>query len=375
MRFTLGLKSFISAIEAVAWATAKRTTKPSLEMVRLKASGDTLTVSATDLEVGASTQVAGVTIATEGELLVDPHRTLSLLKPESGGENVTVYSDAGSLRFDTGHGVLKAKIMDVAGSPTVEEIADLDGWPTLAAGDFRAAIRSVLFAADKEDSTARFATKGVLMDFVGDSVVFVTTDTRVMAANANSTLLGQTAKHSAIVPIFGCVGVDKLFGDPGESVRIGLVFDGDGKPREFFACGERSFLRSKLLEGRFPPYWDILKKPLKSKLSYEFDTDDFLRAVRQASAVTTDENLSASLSFHADGTVRLEANGEGEVDVEVGTGYKGGDVSIRLNPKYLSSVLSHVETPKVEALFVDALNPVAMKAGNSTFIIMPLGDK
>lgn len=376
MKFTLPISTLLRAISSVAWARPKRSTKPELSMVKIQAVDGSLFLSATDLESGVSLQVAGVTIDKEGECLIDPDRTIQLLSPEGGRENVTCTLSSSHLNLDVGGGgKLKVKAMEATGFPSVDRVPTPDNAPKMQAGRLKSRLASVLFAAEQADTSARFVTNSCCLElFDGGEVALISTDTRSLAFSGDKSQLAKKPVSELLLPLPVCSGLTKFFNDDAESVVIEVVNDASGKPREVLFMGERGVIRSRLLEGRAVPYRDVFKKVKgTSARVVSLPNSELSRLSRQAIAVTTQELQRASLTISSEDGITFECTGEGEVFGQVLPNSDGGeDVKIFLNPKYLYSIVSHVSGESVEFRFIDATSPVVFETMDNSYLLMPL---
>ena len=77
---------------------ATRTPKPVLQCVKLIAAGDTLTMLATDLEVGCRYQLTAVQVEQEGEALMPADRLAGIVRESGDEESLTIDGEGGLAR-------------------------------------------------------------------------------------------------------------------------------------------------------------------------------------------------------------------------------------------------------------------------------------
>src|SRR5688572_27946061 len=107
MKLTTPRDTFVSALQNVGRAVSSRSTLPSLGGILFSAESDTLTLRATDMEMGITLTVADVKIESEGtvllpgRLLVDVARSLppGEVTVEQRTEQRAVELVAGDARF------------------------------------------------------------------------------------------------------------------------------------------------------------------------------------------------------------------------------------------------------------------------------------
>jgi DNA polymerase-3 subunit beta len=146
------------------------------------------------------------------------------------------------------------------------------------------------------------------------------------------------------------------------------------RPNEALFENGPVLIHTKLVEGRFPPYRDII--PKKSAVKLPLPTADFLSRVRQAAIMTDDETKRVDFSFER-GKVTLKAQGaetgSSEVVLDL-PDYAGADVEIAFDPQYLVEMLRAIEgEPTLTLEMTDGQKPALFKVGdNYVYLVMPL---
>ncbi|MGL4421498.1 MAG: DNA polymerase III subunit beta, partial [Gemmataceae bacterium] len=153
-------------------------------------------------------------------------------------------------------------------------------------------------------------------------------------------------------------------------IRIGL------KPNEVLFENGPVILYSRLVEGKFPPYRDIIPKKFGTRLTLY--APDFLAVVRQAAIMTDDQTKRVDFSFEP-GILTLRAQGadtgSSEVSLELPE-YTGSKIDIAFDPSYLVEMLRAIEgTPTIQLDLTDKRTPAVFRAGdNYLYLVMPMGD-
>ena len=130
----------------------------------------------------------------------------------------------------------------------------------ITAGSLREMIRRTIFAA--ADETARYSMTGVLWELDDDTARLVATDgQRLALAQGTATAHGghTTKGQTPVVPTKAMSLLERnLQDDPEETVKICL------RPNEVLFRTGRAVIYSRLVEGRFPDYRQVLpKKPAR----------------------------------------------------------------------------------------------------------------
>jgi DNA polymerase-3 subunit beta len=363
--------SLLAACQLVAAAVAPRTTKPILSNVKALAQDDALTLMATDLEVGVRYELRGVDVHRGGAAILPVNRLVSILR-ESGDAEITTDStpDGTVIRTSTGRYQLPGG--EPTEFPDIPAFDDGGRYHEVTAGVLRTMIRRVAFAADKKESGARWAVTGVLWEADADRARLVATDTRRLAMMDGPAAIhtgdadGKGASH--LVPQKAIQLLERSLVDDGQPVRVAL------KPNEAMFQAEHVLIHTRLVEGRFPPYRDII--PKKAAVKLDLSAADFLSRVRQAAIMTDDQTKRVDFRFEA-GRATLKAQGaetgSSEVTLDL-PGYDGPAVEIAFDPQYLIDMLRAVEgEPSLTLEMTDGNRPAVFRAGESyLYLVMPL---
>jgi DNA polymerase III subunit beta len=361
----------LSACQLVAVAVAARTTKPVLGCIKAVAQDDALFLMGTDLEIGVRYELRGVEVKKAGAAILPPQKLISILR-ETTDVDITLDSDANGTLIKTSTGKFNLPGGDPAEFPDIPGFDDGGKYHEINAGVLKTMIKRTAFAADKTEATARWAVTGVLWEAEGKKARLVATDTRRLALTEGPAEIhgGKDEKtNSHLIPQKAIQLLERSLSDDGELIRIVL------KPNEAMFQTGRALIHTKLVEGRFPPYRDII--PKKPGVTLDIPTADFLSCVRQAAIMTDDETKRVEFKFEA-GKITLEAqggadHGSGEVKMELKT-YDGQTVDIAFNPQYLIDMLRAVDNePTLKLEMTDGQKPAVFRLGaDYLYLVMPL---
>ena len=134
-----------------------------------------------------------------------------------------------------------------------------------------------------------------------------------------------------------------------------------------------SVLISKLIDGKFPNYIQVIPKNNQKKL--EIDLKLFLNSVDRVASVSLDKKDGVKFSLEKD-TLNLSVNntnsGDGKETLSVKFEH---DLEISFNSRYLIDIASQLDGEKVEIYFNDSGSPALIKDPsdfNSIFVVMPM---
>ena len=351
------------AIRVVGGVVDPNNIKPILKDVHIRVMETQMEISATDLEVGIKYFVSDVEVAEQGGIVV-PVDPISGIVSESREDRLKLYVKDSHLLVE-GQG----SKFDVLGLPE-EEFPEIPGFPDeesleIEGAILREMIAKTIFAVGIEKQ--RYALNGALLVVTKDSprLVMVGSDGRRLAvikrkANANSPF---TAK--AIIPLKALRQVEKMIGEE-EIVKIYL------EERRILLKTEKGVMVAQLVEGRFPPYEDVVPDDCDKKL--EVSRDAIGNAIRRAAILAAKETRAVSMEMAENKLVVSSSDPEaGDARVELGVSYEGPPLNIRFNPDYVLDGIKAMDDETIRFEFKDASRAAVMRGGvDYQYLIMPI---
>lgn len=360
----------LSACQIVSQVVPSRTTMPVYQNIKIVADGERLVLMATDLEVGIRYDLRGVAIEEPGQAVVQASRLIAILR-ECRDTEVRIDADGRRTKIHTSDSDYEMPGEDPSAFADIADFATGDRYYELAAGDLQRMIRRTVFAAAKDEG--KYAMRGVLWDMEDKKARLVATDGKRLAVAAGACMAqgaGETKGQSHLVPPKAMSLVERIVseGDANQPVQVCL------RANDALFRTERAVVYSRLVEGRFPPYRDVI--PKKATCKVPMVAGEFLSAVRQAAIMTDDESKRISFQFTA-GAVTLQAQGattgKSKVNLKL-PDYTGGSVEISFDPAYLTEVLRVVDGGEVLQFdLIDGQKPAVLRSGEDyLYLIVPL---
>jgi DNA polymerase-3 subunit beta len=358
----------LSACQVVGVAVASRDVKPILKNIKAIVQADRCTLMATDLELGVRLEVRSVKVEDTGEAIIPSARMLSILR-ESTDDELTIEANndrcivRGKFNEFEMPGEDPANFPDI---PTFEE----EKYHEVSAGVSREMIRRTQFAVAVGE--ARYsATTGILVELDGDQARLVGTDGRRLAlAHGPAKARGEhsTSGQMPVVPVKALSLLERNLTEDEELVRVAV------RPNEILMKTDRAMIYSRLVEGRFPPYQQVI--PQKNPLKVPLTVGPFLTAIRQAAVMTDEESKRVVFTF-AKHKLTLQAHGAqaGKSHVEMPTGYDGKAIEISFDPKFLIDMLRVFDSETALTLeLLDSNKPAVFRndTGSYLYVVVPL---
>ena len=207
---------------------------------------------------------------------------------------------------------------------------------------------------------------GIFFSFKGDKLTLVATDGRRLAlAEVNDLEIPPSQEREFIVRTKAVTELMRALKDDGEvTVRI-------SQNMVQFDCGPTTLI-SKLVEGNYPNYLQVIPTKVNERVTVERDT--LLNAVRRVSLLNTEKTASVRLNF-TKGKIEITSNTPevGEAREEMAVNYKGKDISIAFNPEFLMAPLRYLGEDEVHFELIDDISPGVIKINAPfVYVLMPM---
>ncbi|TSC59132.1 MAG: DNA polymerase III subunit beta [Candidatus Peregrinibacteria bacterium Greene0416_19] len=376
MKFSCNTGVLLGALQLVSRAIGSQQALPILGNILMRAEGDTCTFSATDLELSIITSFPAH-IENEGSVTIPAKAILNFAQYNHDPE-VLLQTKEGTQLTCTSH-TIKAMIAGEAANdyPTITR-TEKQSSLTIRVEPLLQALHLVTFAAAR--STLRPVLSGVYVRSEGGTLILVATDSYRLS-EYKIPADGAVEGISCIIPtkILEELKV-ALSSNRGEKAKGAQAPPGPetveailGKQQIEWQIGSTSFL-SRLIEGKFPDYRQILPKESKTKI--HFTTDELLTTIKRMHYFAKEVNNN--LTFHsANGQTRIitPPTQAGRDEATLQAEMTGEENKIALSSSYLLDFLGHINTDTVTMHMTDSLHPAVFTLpGEEKFLhlVMPL---
>jgi len=344
----------------------RKNTIPILANVLIDATKDSVSLLATDLDVGLRSK-CDATVKKPGTLTLPAKKLFEIvsalpeteirIEEDKGGKSVTIAAD----RFES-----RMQTLPASEFPTPPE----DGGATeatLPGAALKRMISHTRFAITSEDT--RYFLNGAQLVLRGDSMSMVATDGHRLAFISVHESPGQSVKSEVLLPRKTLNEVARLI-DGGDAVEFS-----QGENHLFFRAGGR-LLISRKIDANFPAYERVIPKTNDKKI--EFDRDRLAAAVRRVRLLSNERSKAVKFVLGKD-QVEITSNTPevGEAHEVLAVDYGGGTLQICFNADYVDNFLSVVETEAVQLEFKDEMSqavvkPIGAEGYDYTYVIMPM---
>ncbi|MBI1977950.1 MAG: DNA polymerase III subunit beta [Candidatus Omnitrophica bacterium] len=363
MEFTVQKDNFLKAITSVLGAISGRTTIPILGNILIQNNGpDRLILTATDLELGIRTECQAV-VGLQGAVTIPAKKLYEIIRELPTGEIEVIVGKNSAVNIKTNKSFFKIMGLEPDDfpkppEPTPEQTFELEQ-ETL-----RDCLQLTAFAVSKDE--ARYALNGVLLMVRNSKARFVATDGKRLAYIEHATNLDKNTLLEAIIPNKTIIELMKALAEGVGVVKIVWA------QNQTIIQINKTTLISRLIEGRFPNYEQVV--PKEEKTTAEINRQELLSAMRRASILTSQENQLVKLDFmQGKLLISSRAANLGEAKEEIQAEVRGDDLSIGFNPTYIIDALKNLETEKVTLSMTEPDKPGLLKAqDNYLYVVMPM---
>jgi DNA polymerase-3 subunit beta len=370
MRLTIERSALLKALNHVQSVVERRNTIPILSNVLVAAQGDSLKLTATDLDIEIS-ESAPAEVERAGQTTAPANYLYDFVRklPEGTPIKLDVSGDDPRLFISAGKSRLHLPILPAGDFPSMPS----DGFETkfeIEPTELGRLIDKTRFAISTEET--RYYLNGIFFHTVAEGsdskLRAVATDGHRLALADAKAPKGSTGMPGVIVPRKTINELKRLLDDAADMVEIAV-----STQKIRFALGD-AVLTSKLIDGSFPEYARVIPKGNAKKL--KIDNKSFSEAVDRVATVSAERSRSVRLALDK-GKVTLTVNNPdaGVATEDLVADYGDDTMEIGFNARYLLDVAQQIEGE--EALFelADSGSPTLVRDeadDQALYVLMPL---
>jgi DNA polymerase-3 subunit beta len=365
MKFSISRDRFLAQLGTAVRGASTRSAIQTLSGVLVRAQDGGVELQATDMELGirvnvdASPERQG-TAVLPGRLLLDVVR--SLPKDELSLEYRTSEQD---VELVSGPARFHLRTLPVDDFPKLPEPGDAQSLrvPTAA---FVETIGRVARSASRDETRPHLT--GVLVSASGQELRMVATDSYRLSVKETTLDEALDGSLEANVPARTLQELSRIAaGEGGDHIDVVAL-----ENQVIFVVGG-VVLSSRLVEGRFPNYQQLLPDSYEHEL--RVSGPELLEVVRRISLLAQ-KNAPLRLRF-SDGTLEISAQTPdiGEASESLPVAFSGEALEIGFNPEFLRDGLESAESDDLVLKLISPLRPGLIQSGEGgdfLYLIMPI---
>lgn len=366
MNLTISKEQLIGGLQSVQNVVSTRTTLPILSNVLMRAEGNRLELTATDLDVTISCAVEA-NVKKPGATTVPVKKIFSIVRELSSPELEIEVDDKNACSIQAGASFYKINGLSAEEFPPIQKFKESKK-VVLPQAKMRSMLKKTSFAISTDES--RYVLNGIFISLKENKMTMVATDGRRLALVDEETEVAESSQGEFIVPTKAVNEMGRLLQDKGE---VELKFTDN--QAAFLLKGEKDstvLLITKLVEGNYPNYRQVI--PAETKERVPVIREEFLHALKRAEIMTSEKSNSVKMAF-GDNNLAITANSPevGEARESLAVNYKGKEFAIAFNPAYLIEPLNALDNDEVFLELIDELSPGVLKInGPFLYVVMPM---
>jgi DNA polymerase III subunit beta len=366
MNLTVSKEQIINGLQAVQNVVSTRTTLPILSNVLMRAEGERLEFTATDLDV---TVVCGVEakVKQAGATTVPVKRLFGIVRELTNSDLELEVDDKHVCTVRSGPSFFRIHGLSADEFPPLQALRD-DKKVVLSQETLKAMMKKTSFAISTDE--ARYVLNGIFISLKDHKLTMVATDGRRLAMVDEEVDVPEANQGDFILPAKAVGELNRLLQDKGQ-VEI-CYAENHASFRTKDEKGEGILLLTKLVEDNYPNYRQVI--PAETKERVALVREEFLHALRRAEIMTSEKSNSVKLSFGKN-KLEITANSPevGEAKETLAINYKGPDLAIAFNPRFMIDPLNALTNDEVFLELIDELSPGVLKInGPFLYVVMPM---
>jgi DNA polymerase-3 subunit beta len=363
IKVTVSRDELVQKLAVVARAVSARTTVLVLGGILLRAENGELHLAATDMELSLRTsleaQVDGEgAVVVPGKMLVDLVRLL----PDEDVE-IEHRPDEGVVRVESGTYSSRLHTYNADDFPRLPEIE--------AIGTFQVDKEALLDTVGRVSRSAsrdesRPVLTGILARFEGGKLVMAATDSYRLSVKETQLDEPLDGSLEANVPARTLQELGRI---AGSADAIGVA----ALENQVVFTVDDVVLSSRLVEGRFPNYQQLLPESYEHEL--RVSRDELLEVVRRV-GLLAQKNAPLRLRF-SEGTLDVSAQTPdvGEASEALPVPFQGEPLEIGFNPEFFREGLESAESEELILKLISPLRPGLIQSGDEggfIYLVMPI---
>ena len=344
MKFVVSSTELLSHLQAISRVINSKNSLPILDNFLLHIEGNTLTMTASDIETTLITSMTVDNVEGDGKVAVVSRLLLDTLRE---------FADQ-PLTFSINDSNLAMVITSANGSynfigqngdeyPRMPQLLDESRVLTLPVTSLAAGISKTLFCT--ADDELRPVMNGVYFDIEKESITFVATDAhklvRLKTPLTSITLGEDEEKVSFILPKKPATMLKNIL--PKESGEVEVKFD---SKNAYFKLANYTMI-CRQVEGRFPNYNGVIPKQNLYKII--IDRSTFINALKRVSVFSNQASNLIKLDFH-DNMIHISAQ---DIDFSISAEetincqFEGEPIKIVFKSAFLIEILNNIDSSDV----------------------------
>ncbi|MBD1164234.1 DNA polymerase III subunit beta [Pelagibacterales bacterium SAG-MED13] len=368
MKFNVNQQDLQQALNYCQGVIEKRSTLPILSNILLDVKNSKLTMTATDLDLIFIHQINNIEVLTEGKTTTTSSIMYDIVRKFSSGKKINIsLTDASKLQLESEKSIFNLNCINPSEFPLTDENFNENEFD-INSKQFLKLLNKCKFSVSN-DETRHYLSGIYLHQTEVDDKVYLTavaTDSHRMSIS-KIRLEKKINFDPVILPKKTIFQLCSILDNYDGNIKISNL-----KSKIKFELNN-SILISKLIDGKFPNYIQVIPKNNQKKL--ETNLKLFLGSVDRVASVSLDKKDGVKFNL-SENSLSLSVNnansGDGNETLVVKFDH---ELEISFNSRYLIDVASQLDGENIEIFFNDTGSPALIKDPgdfDSIYVVMPM---
>tara|TARA_A100001015_G_scaffold311771_1_gene415666 strand:+ start:643 stop:1755 length:1113 start_codon:yes stop_codon:yes gene_type:complete len=368
MKFNVNQKDLQEALSYCQGVIEKRSTLPILSNVLLDVENSKLTITATDLDLIFVHQINNVEILENGKTTTTSSIMFDIVRKFSSDKkiNLTMNNDS-KLQLESDKSIFNLNCISSSEFPLTDENFNQNEF-IINSKHFLKLLNKCKFSVSSDETRHYLSGIYFHQTEVEDKIYLTAVATDSHRMSISKIRLNKKINFDPIIlPKKTIYQLCNLLENYDGDLKISNL-----KSKIKFELSN-SILISKLIDGKFPNYIQVIPKNNQKKL--ETDLKVFLGSIDRVASVSLDKKDGVKFQLSKDNlnlSVNNTNSGDGNETLSVKFDH---DLEISFNSRYLIDVASQLEGEKIELYFNDTGSPALIKDPSdfdSIYVVMPM---
>ena len=368
MKFNVNQKDLQEALSYCQGVIEKRSTLPILSNVLLDVGNSKLTITATDLDLIFVHQINNVEILENGKTTTTSSIMFDIVRKFSSDKkiNLTMNNDS-KLQLESDKSIFNLNCINSSEFPLTDENFNQNEF-MINSKHFLKLLNKCKFSISTDETRHYLSGIYFHQTEVEDKIYLTAVATDSHRMSISKIRLNKKINFDPIIlPKKTIYQLCNLLENYDGDLKISNL-----KSKIKFELSN-SILISKLIDGKFPNYIQVIPKNNQKKM--ETDLKVFLGSIDRVASVSLDKKDGVKFQLSKDNlnlSVNNTNSGDGKETLNVKFDH---DLEISFNSRYLIDVASQLEGEKIELYFNDTGSPALIKDPSdfdSIYVVMPM---
>ncbi len=368
MKFSLNQQDLQKSLNYCQGVIEKRSTLPILSNVLLDISNGKLTITATDLDLIFIHEIPNVEILEEGRTTTSSSIMYDIIRKLTSGSKINFSSSSeNKLHLESEKSIFNLNCINPSEFPLTDENFNENEF-SIKSKDLLKLLNKCKFSVSN-DETRHYLSGIFFHQTQTEDKIFLTaaaTDSHRMSIS-KIRLPQKIEFEQIILPKKTIFQLCSLLEDYEGDVKVSNI-----KSKIKFELNN-SVLISKLIDGKFPNYSQVVPKENQKKL--EVNLKLFLDSVDRVASVSLDRKDGVKFNLSKDNldlSVNNTNSGDGKESLNVKFDH---ELDISFNSRYLIDIASQLDGESIEIYLKDTGSPALIRDPSdfdSIYVVMPM---